>query len=188
MFGINFFNRGTDHHYVARTPLTRIQPGEDPELRTQEAFEQLVSLPAPGPTAPATAEGTLNRIPGLGSVISTVNREAGTVTNEAQPGHLLYPGTVTSSIVREGDVVYAQRVGTGTGALGRLNEQVSTPFWNLVDERIARRMNPEYVSASSQAVADAMLSADPSDPESTFRGAMQGFHLVGELRNHYLGS
>lgn len=187
MFGINF-STGQNHSYTVRTPITRLQPGDDAQARTSEALDQLVAYPTPGPTSPATVAGTPNKIPMLGTVKSTYHPGSGTVTNEALQGHLLYPGTVGGKIVRDGDVLYAERTGTGTGALARTNEFVAKPFWNFFDRRIANALNPQYVASQRQVSVDTMFHADPSDPEATMQAATRGFNLSSALHKHYIGS
>lgn len=104
----------------------------------QNVFNQLRRYPAPFSDGNPVTTGDTSDIPGLGSVVYTVDPTHCSVTNKARPGHLLYPGQVTRSVMQGSDgSVYVVTTGTGDGSFAALNDVLADPLWAVVDWNVA---------------------------------------------------
>lgn len=120
----------------------------DTACDADEAWEGLLLNAAPGATGPVT-NGQISNLPGFGPVQHIVDPVQMSVTNVAQPGHVLYPGTVTREVVVQGGKVYIQTTGTGTGQFSGINVLASKALWATTDSAIA-----QYVDANDNGPGD----------------------------------
>lgn len=104
-------------------------------------------------------DGKTTDIPILGAVRHRVDPERRMVVNTTEPGHWLDPGNVHRSIVQEGDDIYVQSDGYGTGSFPGINARLAEFLWPLVDDDIRRDLMKQALdsrsgSSSSQNVFD----------------------------------
>lgn len=124
------------HFYRTRTWVGSTSAG----LTPQQAFESLLWHATPFQTSRSVDQGTID-IPGLGPVRQFVDPDHLTVVNTTERGHLLHPGNVFRSIVREGDDLYVVTHGYGTGIFPRQNEESAPRIWAYPDLNIRAQLN-----------------------------------------------
>lgn len=120
----------------------------DTACDADEAWEALQQFAAPGQTGTVT-DGQISNLPLFGPVKHIVDPVSKAVSNVAQPGHLLYPGTVVREVVVANGKVYIQTTGTGTGQFAGLNVLGSQALWSALDNQIA-----QYVDANDNGPGD----------------------------------
>jgi hypothetical protein len=98
------------HYYSAKTWIGSVNGGVTPE----QAFESLSRHATPFQSV-TSVDGGIVDIPGFGPVRQHVDPDRLTIVNTTEPGHLLHPGNVFRSIVREGNDLYAVTVVTLDG-------------------------------------------------------------------------
>ena len=106
---------GYSHHYVYRT-LVCSRSGQ--HCSAQDAWDGLLRNAYPGQDpmkGPIQAGGGDYNVYGEpnGPIHSTPDATTMTVTNEAKPGHIFYPGTVTRSVIDAPEGIYIQTEGHG---------------------------------------------------------------------------
>jgi hypothetical protein len=114
------------HHYSAKTWIGSVAGGVTPE----QAFESLSRHATPFQSA-ASVDGGIVDIPGIGPVRQHVDPDRLTIVNTTEPGHLLHPGNVFRSIVRDGNDLYVVTDGYGTGIFPKANERYAPYGWLL---------------------------------------------------------
>lgn len=62
------------------------------------------------------------------------------MVNTTEPGHWLDPGNVHRSIVQDGDDIYVQSDGYGTGTFPEINARLAKLLWPYVDDDIRREL------------------------------------------------
>jgi len=141
------------HFYPVKNWIGSISQGNTP----QQAFEALSMHATPFQTERSVDGGVID-IPVFGSVRQHVDPDRLTIVNTTEPGHLLHPGNVFRSIVREGDDFYVVTHGYGTGIFPELNEGSASAAWYGPDYRIRHELNPYkplgYPMDEMNAVAD----------------------------------
>jgi len=165
--GITPWDENGPHYYgppAARTRLGNVKQGVTPErafdvLRDYAAPNQLRRVMNSGDVSDARL--TVAGIPvwSLGNIEHHVFPEALTIVNTTLPGHMLYPGNVFRSIVRDGDDVYVETRGYGTGPLKDLTERAGPGFWRRIDEEMRDRLNAPSVPT----YRDAFLNTNATD-------------------------
>jgi hypothetical protein len=103
------------------------------------ADQVMVPPPAVGGNEVAGAELSYidpQTIPVLGPVVRSVDPSNCSITNTTLPGHLLYPGQVTRSVVNDNGMISIVTDGTGDGALAGPNDWLAYPVWSTVDGNI----------------------------------------------------
>jgi hypothetical protein len=70
-------------------------------------------------------------------VVHSVDPSNCSITNTTLPGHLLYPGQVTRSVVNDNGMISIVTDGTGNGALAGPNDWFANPVWTKVDGNIS---------------------------------------------------
>jgi hypothetical protein len=103
----------------------------------QNVFNQLRRYPAPFSNGNPVNTGDVSDIPGLGRVVHTVDPTHCSITNTALPGHRLYPGEVTRSVVEQDGMISVVTDGTGDGSYAWENEVLADPLWGAVDWNIS---------------------------------------------------
>jgi hypothetical protein len=163
--GITSWDENGPHYYgPQRTWLGNVKQGVTPE----RAFDVLRDYAAPNQLRPVMNSGdvsdarlTVAGIPfwSFGNVEHHVFPEALTIVNTTLPGHMLYPGNVFRSIVRDGDDVYVETRGYGTGRFKKAEEEYGPDFWKYFDEQMRDRLN----SPSVPTYNDAFLNTNATD-------------------------
>jgi len=125
------------HQYSTRNWVGNVSLGHTPE----DAFAALSTRATPFQSGPSVDGGVVD-IPILGPVRQLVDPDHLTIVNTTMPGHLLHPGNVFRSIVRQGDDLYAVTHGYGTGALPKLNGFGGPRVWNFLDLGVRGELNP----------------------------------------------
>jgi hypothetical protein len=124
------------HYYPVRTWVGSKSAGVTP----QQAFESLSRHATPFQSKTSVDDGIVD-IPGLGPVRQLVDPDRLTIVNRTEPGHILYPGNVFRSIVQDGDDLYVQTHGYGTGIFPWLNEEAAPVVWREPDLMIRAELN-----------------------------------------------
>jgi RHS repeat-associated protein len=123
------------HHYAVTDFICSVsQPGCTP----QNVFDRLRQYPAPfsDPSHPINT-GDTETIPWLGPVVHSVDPSNCSITNTTLPGHKLYPGQVTRSVVNDNGMISIVTDGTGDGPMSALNDALAYPLWSTVDGNIS---------------------------------------------------
>ena len=165
------------HYYSTRTWVGSTSNGVTP----QEAFDSLSRHATPFQSRPSVDGGKVS-IPGLGTVRQLVDPDRLTIVNTTEPDHLLYPGNVHRSIVQDGDDLYVETRGYGTGILPGANEHAAPLGWNYEDGKIFRELNPQaegYPMDEMNIVAgtgshNASTIGPASPPDNPPRGIVSG--------------
>ena len=124
------------HHYSAKTWIGSVNGGVTPE----QAFESLSRHATPFQST-ASVDGGIVDIPGFGPVRQHVDPDRLTIINTTEPGHLLHPGNVFRSIVREGNDLYVVTEGYGTGMFPKANERFAPLGWQEPDVEMRVGLN-----------------------------------------------
>src|SRR5262249_21263111 len=124
------------HHYQIKTWIGSVSQGHTP----QEVFESLSRNATPFQTQTSVNGGIVN-VPGLGPVRQLVDPDHLTIVNTTEPEHLLHPGNVFRSVVKEGDDLYVVTQGYGTGVLPHENETILPEGWKFPDTIIRAELN-----------------------------------------------
>ena len=153
------------HTYFNKTWVGRVTDGIGP----RQAFASLSRHATPFQSATSVDGGTVD-IPIVGKVRQIVDPDRLTIVNTTEPGHLLHPGNVHRSIVREGDDLYVVTHGYGTGILPSANQYTAPRLWESVDNEIRRELNPEIKSPShaAEAVRDSAAHAGVPSRHNVF--------------------
>lgn len=106
------------------------------------AFQALRRRATPFQGGVFVSDGDVTDIPGLGRVRHIVDADRRTIVNTTMPEHLLHPGNVFRSIVREGDDLFVVTHGYGTGVWPKANEVAARRLWPKVDSGIRDELNP----------------------------------------------
>lgn len=146
------------HFYSNRTWIGSATNGIGP----RRAFEVLSRYATPGQGGVPSNDGGTVDLPLFGKVRQTVDPDRLMIVNTTEPEHLLHPGNVHRSIVREGDDFYVLTHGYGTGAFPKVNEWTGPNFWKAVDAEIRRELNPTVVppAYAREVVRDSAAHAD----------------------------
>ena len=140
------------HHYTVTDFICSVsQPGCTP----QNVFDRLRQYPAPfsDPSHPINT-GDTETIPWLGPVVHSVDPSNCSITNTTLPGHKLYPGQVTRSVVNNNGMISIVTDGTGDGPMSTLNDALAYPLWSTVDGNISApwiASPPAYTDAPIEA-------------------------------------
>lgn len=127
------------HHYLARSWIGHASDGITP----RQAFDPLLRHATPLQRGVAE-DGKTTAIPILGTVRHRVDPDRLTVVNTTEPDHWLDPGEVRRSIIQDGDDLYVQSDGDGTGIFPDLNEFFAKWWvWPYVDNDIRHELNPQ---------------------------------------------
>jgi hypothetical protein len=124
--------------------LTYICSTSDTSCTPESVFQLLRQFPAPllsdvfnplqtfDADRPAVNNGDISVLP-IGLVVTCVDQKNLSVTNKTSVFHLLYPGTVTRSVIVKDGNIYIDTVGTGSGLLPKMNEKLAPYVWGSVD-------------------------------------------------------
>ncbi|WP_315756136.1 MULTISPECIES: hypothetical protein [unclassified Bradyrhizobium] len=123
------------HFYRTKTWVGRASDGITPTQAMQALLRHATPL-----QRRVAEDGKTTDIPILGSVRHRVDPERRMVVNTTEPGHWLDPGNVHRSIVQDGDDIYVQSDGYGTGSFPEINKRLAEFLWPLVDEDIRREL------------------------------------------------
>ncbi len=126
------------HTYFNKTWVGRMTHGVGP----RQAFESLSRHATPLQGVTSVDGGTVN-IPLAGPVRQFVDPDRLMIVNTTEPSHVLHPGNVHRSIVREGEDLYVVTHGYGTGILPTANAYAASRMWKSVDNKVLRELNPE---------------------------------------------
>jgi hypothetical protein len=135
-----------EHGYVVKDFICAVD--ESPNCTSEQVFQLLRDYPAPfanpNPFSTPKPVGSCDttHIPLLGNVVHYVSSSELSVTNVTLPGHMLYPGQVTRSVVDENGSIYIKTVGTGSGGWPWLNEVLAPWLWGTVDRNIEAPFDP----------------------------------------------
>ncbi|MDF3982573.1 RHS repeat-associated core domain-containing protein [Luteibacter sp. PPL554] len=158
VYGLNnplfyFDSLGLDpHHYSVTNFICSVtQPGCTP----QNVFDRLrrYSAPFSDPSHPIKS-GDTETIPWLGPVVHGVDPSNCSITNTTLPGHKLYPGQVTRTVVNDNGMISIITDGTGDGPMSTLNDALAYPLWSTVDGNISApwvASPPAYTDAPIEA-------------------------------------
>jgi hypothetical protein len=155
------------HYYSSKRWVGSINGGVTPE----QAFESLTRHATPYQSV-TSVDGGIVDIPGVGRVRQHVDPDRMTIVNTTEPGHLLHPGNVFRSIVREGNDLYVVTEGYGTGIFPEVNKAVLSKGWLDPDGKMRVELNNQirgYPMDEMNAVAGtgATRLASDSQPAAT---------------------
>ena len=142
------------HFYRTRTLVGRVSDG----ITLTQAMQALLRHATPFQSKVAE-DGKTTDIPILGAVRHRIDPERRMVVNTTEPGHWLDPGNVHRSIVQDGDDIYVQSDGYGTGSFPEINAHLAKRVWSFVDDDIRRELMEQKsvsrgVTPNSQNVFD----------------------------------
>src|SRR3954467_9883855 len=123
------------HFYRTRTLVGRVSDGITPT----QAMQALLRHATPFQSKIAE-DGKTTDIPILGAVRHRIDPERRMVVNTTERGHWLAPGNVHRSIVQDGDDIYVQSDGYGTGSFPEMNAHLAKRVWPIVDDNIRREL------------------------------------------------
>lgn len=124
------------HYYSSKRWVGSINGGVTPE----QAFESLTRHATPLQHV-TSVDGGIVDIPGLGPVRQHVDPDRFTIVNTTEPDHLLHPGNVFRSIVRDGNDLYVVTEGYGTGIFPEANERFAPWGWSEPDGEMRVELN-----------------------------------------------
>jgi len=131
---------GVPHSYVVTDPIC--STSDSPSCTRENVYSRLRLFPTTVPEVQPVNTCDVTYIPGVGNVIFYVNPSNLSVTNVTLPNHLLYPGQVIRAVIQEGDTIFIQTTGTGTGRWPELNGVAAAVFvWPIADGLIAAPYN-----------------------------------------------
>jgi hypothetical protein len=171
------------HYYSTRTWVGRPSDGITP----QQAFEALSRHATPFQQGSSINDGTID-IPGFGKVHQLVDPDRLNIVNTTMPGHVFYPGNVHRSIIQDGDNLYVETRGYGTGLFPRLNEFFAPWVWEHEDRKVLDELKQRPESTLSPDGTGSLRTpqpAAPSPPQSSGNPASSPPPLNDDLRDLY---
>lgn len=141
-------------------------------MTARAVFEALRYHAAPFQSNRIARDGDETGIPGLGKVKHFVFPEQMTIVNTTLPGHLLHSGNVFRRVVQDGDDIYIETEGYGTGLFPRSNERAASGLWEQVDQSIRRWVN-SLVPTSYRENFSSANAADVHEAGGDIQSAIQ---------------